>query len=86
MSVLVQSRMDKELKRDAEMVMKAVGLKPAEAIRVFYQQVINAGGLPFSLKVPQPNAETEAAMKDTQNRENLSSYENFDDLRKELDV
>ncbi|EPJ43007.1 MAG: hypothetical protein OFPII_44030 [Osedax symbiont Rs1] len=82
----VQSRITPELKEDAEKVLGAMGLKTSDAIRLFLQQTVNIGGLPFRPTVPQPNAITTAAMKEAENNENLSSYRSFDDMRKELNV
>lgn len=86
MSDTVQSRISPELKKDAERVLGAMGLKTSDAIRLFLQQTVNVGGLPFRPTAPQPNAATKAAMEEAENSESLSSYDSFKDLRKELDV
>ncbi len=86
MSATVQSRVSAKLKEDAERVFQAMGLKTSDAIRLFLQQSVNAGGLPFRPTAARPNAETAAAMMETQSGENLSSHEDFADLRKELGV
>jgi DNA-damage-inducible protein J len=86
MNDTVQSRVSPELKRDAEKVFKAMGLKTSDAIRLFLQQTVNIGGLPFRPTASQPNTETATAMKDTQDGQNLSSYDSFDHMRKELDT
>jgi DNA-damage-inducible protein J len=82
----VQSRVSPELKADAERVFKAMGLKTSDAIRLFLQQTVNIGGLPFRPTAAQPNTETIAALKDTQSGENLSDYDSFDDLKQDLGV
>jgi DNA-damage-inducible protein J len=58
----VQARVNPELKRDAEAVFAAMGLTTAEAIRLFLQQSVNSGRLPFQPTAKTPNAETWAAM------------------------
>jgi len=40
--------MEPELKQHAEAILERGGLKPSEAINLFYQQVEQAGGLPFA--------------------------------------
>ncbi len=85
MNATVQSRVAKELKEDAERVFKAMGLKTSDAIRLFLQQSVNVGGLPFRPTAMQPNAETMAAMRETQRGENLSSHDSFDDMMKDSD-
>jgi DNA-damage-inducible protein J len=58
----VQARVSQELKEEAEAVFTAIGMSTAEAIRVFLQQAVNSGGLPFQPSAKKPNAETLAAM------------------------
>ena len=48
---LIQVRIDSGLKKHAEDVLLAMGLKTSEAIRMFLQQTINDQALPF-----QPHA------------------------------
>jgi DNA-damage-inducible protein J len=61
-NITVQARVNAELKQEAEAVFSAIGLTTAEAIRVFLQQSVNSGGLPFQPTAKKPNAETLAAM------------------------
>lgn len=58
-NVTVQARVSAELKREAEAIFAAIGLTTAEAIRIFMQQSVNSGGLPFqpTAKVPSPKSE-----------------------------
>ncbi len=69
---------DKEL---AENIFRKVGLTPTEAIRLFYRQTINTGGIPFGLTLPEA---TLAAMREAEpgTAEELS----LDDLKTELDA
>ncbi len=61
-NVTVQARISQELKQEAETVLSAIGMTTAEAIRVFLQQTVNSGGLPFQPTAKRPNVETLAAM------------------------
>ena len=60
----VQARISAELKQESEAVFTAIGLTTAEAIRLFLQQTVNSGGLPFQPTAKMPNAETLAAMNE----------------------
>ncbi len=64
---LIQVRVPAAMKEQAEEVLAAMGMKMGEAIRVFLQQTINRGKLPFQPQVKTPNAETLEAMLDTDN-------------------
>jgi DNA-damage-inducible protein J len=61
-NVTVQTRVSAELKQEANAVFAAIGMSTAEAIRIFLQQAVNSGGLPFQPTVKIPNAETKQAM------------------------
>ena len=67
-NVTVQARITPELKEEAEVILGAIGLTSAEAIRVFLQQIVNSGGLPFQPTAKRPNAETLDAMLELENR------------------
>ena len=60
----VQARISSELKKESEAVFTAIGLTTAEAIRLFLQQTVNSGGLPFQPTAKMPNAETLSAMNE----------------------
>jgi DNA-damage-inducible protein J len=59
-SETIQIRVTRELKEEAETVFKSIGLKTSEAIRLFLQQSINNGGLPFQPMAAKPKQPTEA--------------------------
>ena len=61
-NVTVQARVTPELKEEAEVILTSIGLTSADAIRVFLQQIVNSGGLPFQPMAKRPNAETLEAM------------------------
>jgi DNA-damage-inducible protein J len=63
-SVAIQARVSPELKEQAEAVFAALGLSTADAIRMFLQQTVNTGGLPFQPTAKRPNAETLEAMRE----------------------
>jgi len=63
-STHVQARVSPELKEQADTILNAMGLKTAEAIRLFLQQVVNTGGLPFQPRTKVANADTIDAMKE----------------------
>ncbi len=61
-NVSVQARIKPELKEQAEGVFDAMGLSMGDAIRLFLQQSVNSGGLPFHPTTKRPNADTIAAL------------------------
>ena len=57
----IRSRIEPELKDEAQAVLGRVGLNISDAIRLFLRQVVAARGLPFEVR-EYPNATTQAAM------------------------
>lgn len=78
-NVTVQSRINPELKQQAEVVFSSMGMSTSDAIRVFLQQSVNVGGLPFQPMAKLPNKETIEAMEElaSGNGSSASSSEEF---------
>lgn len=55
-------RLDSDAKKAAYAVFEEVGLKPAQAVNLFFRQVALSNGLPFPVSIP--NADTLAAMEE----------------------
>ncbi len=54
MSAIAKSRIDPELKRQAEAVLKEIGLKPRAALELFYKQIIKRRAIPFPVQADSP--------------------------------
>jgi DNA-damage-inducible protein J len=82
-SVTVQSRVHTELRNQAALVFESMGMSTADAIRIFLQQTVNTGRLPFQPTGKIPNAETIEAMEEARTGK-TTRYKNtavlFDDL------
>ena len=56
-------RMEPELKEQAAALFKALGLDLSTATGLFYRQALRCHGLPFDVKINEPNETTYAAMR-----------------------
>ncbi len=83
MNETVQARISPELKQAAEAVFAAMGLKTSDAIRMFLQQSVNMGGLPFQPRTKQPNAETLKAMRELE-EDKGERFDTVEELFKDL--
>ncbi len=75
------NRVDPNIKRDAEQIIKDMGLTISDAHELFYRQIIAHQGLPFELRVP--NKETIQAMQEAKSgagKKYSSVQEMLDDL------
>lgn len=70
-SVNINVRVDENLKKTTENIFDELGLNMSVAINIFLKQVVREQGIPFELKLEQPNAETIAAIEDVRNGRNL---------------
>ena len=60
----INMRVSTEVKSDAESIFASLGMTLTEAINVFLHKSIMEGGLPFDVRQPRYNAETEAAIRE----------------------
>ena len=84
-NVSIQARIKPELKEQAERVFDAIGLSMGDAIRLFLQQSVNIGGLPFQPMAKQPNAETIAALDELESG-NGKRFATVDELFADLEA
>ncbi|MGQ0545830.1 MAG: type II toxin-antitoxin system RelB/DinJ family antitoxin [Betaproteobacteria bacterium] len=73
----IRSRIEPELKEEAQDVLSRVGLNISDAIRLFLRQVVVVKGLPFEVR-EMPNATTQAAMLEA--RQTRARYDTAKDL------
>ncbi len=78
----IRARIEPGLKRDAEAVLKKIGLTSSEAITLFLTQVKLAKGLPFPVHVP--NKETKRAIKEARARKNLEAFDSVSEWAKKM--
>lgn len=76
-------RLDIEAKRKAYAVFAKVGIKPAQAVNMFFHQVNLHNGLPFDVKIP--NAETIEAMEELA-KGGGKRYKNSREMYKDLGI
>ena len=78
----IRARVAPTLKRDAEAVLKKLGLTSSEAITLFLTQVKLTNGLPFPVRVP--SKQTKRAIKDARAREDLETFDTVSDWAKKV--
>jgi len=83
-------RIDPQTKKGAEQLFSNFGITISDAVNIFLRQSLMVGGLPFEMKQPRYNAETEAAMQEARDimsgKKKAKSYSNADELFVELDA
>ena len=81
-------RTDSAVKSEAERIFSALGMNMSTAVNIFLRQVILENGLPFDVKLNQPNAVTAAAILEGRalmNDPDAKGYRTMEELRAALD-
>jgi DNA-damage-inducible protein J len=67
-------RLDPQVKKDAQAILKELGLTTTQAVSLFFKQVSLNKGLPFAVEIP--NEATIQAIEDGLNKRNIKTFEN----------
>ena len=90
MTTSMTIRMDPEIKKDAQELFRSLGLDMTTAINLFLRQSLMHRGLPFAVRQPRYNAETEAAMQEARDIlagcKKVKTYDSVEEAFRELDA
>jgi len=84
----VNFRLDKQTKKEAEELFEDLGLNMTTALTMFVKASLREQGIPFDVQRDIPNAETIAAIEESEkllSDPNVKGYDNMDDLIKALE-
>ena len=83
-------RMNRQKKSDLEVLYGKLGMTLPEAVNIFFENSLLVGGLPFSVRLPRYNRETEEAMQEARDimsgKVEAKSYSSARELFDELDA
>lgn len=89
-TAIINVRTEPDVKANAEQLFSAFGITVSDAVNIFLRKSIMEGGLPFEVKQPRFNAETEAAMQEARDIANgkvkEKTYDSAEAMLKDLDV
>jgi addiction module RelB/DinJ family antitoxin len=77
-SDVVRARIEPRVKRDAESILKRLGVSHSTFINMSYRAVVEQGGIPLSLHVP--NKETARALRDARTPAKRQQYQRAESL------
>jgi DNA-damage-inducible protein J len=81
-TAVIHARTDENIKKQAETILKMLGISTTDAINMFLCQIVINKGLPFEVKIP--NKTTLKAMKAVENNTDVVECEDIDDLLRKL--
>lgn len=83
-SARIQHRIDPGLRRKAEAILRTQGIKPSQAIILFYTEVTRARGLPFTPSPVHaseiPNVRLRKELRDADRGIGVKTYKNEKDF------
>jgi DNA-damage-inducible protein J len=79
----IQTRVDPEIKRNAQKILSTLNISMSEAISIYLTQITLNKGIPFEIKIP--NNLTARTLKESENRKELHKVSDVDELFQELD-
>jgi DNA-damage-inducible protein J len=80
----IHTRIDPAIKEQAENILGNLGMKPSEAIQIFYKQISLRSGFPVELKVP--NEQTVLTLEESRAGKNLKSFSTKKELFEDLGI
>ena len=72
--------MDADLKAQADALFAELGMNLSTAFNIFVRQSLREGGIPFEVKLEQPNKQTIAAMLEAERIAKDPSVKGYNDL------
>lgn len=82
-------RMNKQKKTSLEDLYGSFGMTLAEAVNIFFEKSLMEGGIPFDVRMPRYNKETEEAIQEARDiiagKVSAKSYSSSKELFAELD-
>lgn len=80
-------RIEPELKEQAAVLFKSLGMDLSTATGIFYRQALRYQGLPFEVCLREPNQTTYEAMEAAEKSEDIyGPFDSVDDLMEALDA
>ena len=83
-------RIEEQKKADAEALYRTLGMTLPQAVNMFISQSLLVGGIPFDVRIPRFNQETEAAMQEAKEiaagKVKAKTYHSAGELFAELDA
>ena len=83
----ISIRMDADLKAQADALFAELGMNLSTAFNIFVRQSLREGGIPFDVKLEQPNEETIAAIREAEriaHDPNVKHYSDVEEALREL--
>lgn len=79
-------RVEPELKEQAAALFKALGMDLSTATGIFYRQALRCHGLPFEVRIDEPNETTYAAMQAAEDGDVYGPFDSVEEMMEALNA
>lgn len=79
-------RMEPELKAQASALFKSLGMDLSTATGIFYRQALRCHGLPFEVRLDEPNEVTYAAIENAEDDDMYGPFDSVAELMEALNA
>lgn len=84
----INIRIEPELKKDVEETLNDLGMNIADAVTVFFRQIVMTESIPFAIRKPKYNKETLEAIEEAKemmkNSDKYKAFDSVEDLMEDL--
>lgn len=84
----INIRIEPELKKDVEETLNDLGMNIADAVTVFFRQIVMTESIPFAIRKPKYNKETLEAIEEAKemmkNPDKYKAFDSVEDLMEDL--
>ena len=84
MKTAIQVKTDRQLKVEAENIFHQLGISTSAAVNIFFKAVTEYNGIPFELRLRNPNKQTFAVLKDINAGQKVKTFKTVDSFMKDL--
>lgn len=88
-TISLHVRVEPKVKEEVEKILDNLGMTSAEAINIYFKQIILTSGIPFEIKIPKYSDEMLEAIKEAnemeKHPEKYKKYNSVKELMKELE-
>lgn len=86
----INIRIEPELKKEVEATLDELGMNIADAVTIFFKQIVMTESIPFVIRKPRYNRETIEAIKEAKeinkNQKDYKIYDNVEELMEDLNI
>ena len=87
---VINIRIEPKLKKEVEKTLNDLGMNIADAVTIFFKQIVMTESIPFMIRKPKYTQETKKAIKEAEkimkNPDKYKGFDNVEELMEDLNI